>query len=171
MKEFNKVLLLTSVCCMACDGEIAQEEVDLIKMMARKKHLFGDIEIDKELDILVNEINIKGKSFLKEYLNILAENNLTEEEELQVVDVAVQTIRADNCIKYSEIMFFKVIRSNLKVVSDETILEKIDGIDENYIAQDICNDNLQTYDEYFNSIELMNFDLSIFNKNATGTDI
>ena len=143
---------------MSCDGDIAPEEIDLIKQMATEKHLFGDIDIDKELDKLVDEINLKGKGFLKQYLISLAEQTLTEEEELKVADVAVQTIRADNVVQYSEIKFFKVLRSNLKVVSDETLLEKIDGIDENYLAQDIRADYLQMYDDYFNTIELPKFE-------------
>ena len=49
--------------------------------------------------------------------------------------------------------------SNLKIVSDETLLEKIDGIDENYLAQDIRADYLQMYDDYFNTIELPKFEI------------
>lgn len=157
--EQNELLLRTAFACMSCDGDIATEEVELIKQMAREKHLFGDIDIDNELDRFVEEINQKGKGFLKEYLFALAEQVLTEEEELQVADVAVQTIRIDNRIEYSEIKFFKVLRSNLKVVSDETLLEKIEGIDENYLAQDIRADYLQMYDDYFNTIELPRFNL------------
>ena len=129
--------------------------------MSKEKKLFGDIDIDKELDELVNEINLKGKGFLKQYLISLAEQTLTEEEELKVADVAVQTIRADNKIEYSEIKFFKVLRSNLKIVTDETLLEKIDGIDENYLAQDIRADYLQMYDDYFNAIELPKFEIRL----------
>ena len=116
--------------------------------MASEKHLFGDIEIDEELDKLVNEINIKGKGFLKQYLVCLAEQNLSEEQELNVANVAVQTIR-----------------SNLKVVSDETLLGKIEGIDENYLAQDIRADYLQIFDDYFNSIELPKFEFHILDLN------
>ena len=155
--ELNELLLRTAFACMACDGDIATEEVELIKKIATEKHLFGDIDIDKELKKLVEEINTQGKSFLKRYLTILAEQDMTEEEELKVADVAVQTIRADNIIQYSEIKFFKVLRSNLKLVTDETLLEKIDGIDENYLAQDIQADYLQIYDDYFNTIELHEF--------------
>ena len=156
--EQNELLLRTAFACMSCDGEIASEEVDLIKQMSKEKHLFGDIDIDKELDGLVKDINEKGKGFLKQYLDYLAEMELTEEEELNVADVAVQTIRADKNIEYSEIKFFKVLRSNLKVVTDETLLEKIDGIDENYLAQDIRADYLQIYDDYFNTIDLPKFE-------------
>lgn len=155
--ELNELFLRTAFACMACDGDIASEEVELIKKIATEKHLFGDIDIDKELKKLVEEINTQGKSFLKQYLSKLAEQDMTEEEELKVADVAVQTIRADNVIQYSEIKFFKVLRSNLKLVTDETLLEKIDGIDENYLAQDIQTDYLQIYDDYFNTIELHEF--------------
>lgn len=159
--EQNELLLRTAFACMSCDGDIAAEEVDLINQMATEKHLFGDIDIEKKLDDLVKEINAKGKGFLKQYLVSLADQTLTEDEELKVADVAVQTIRSDNKIEYSEIKFFKVLRSNLKVVSDETLLEKIEGIDENYLAQDIRADYLQMYDDYFDAIEIPNFSLQI----------
>lgn len=158
--EQNELLLRTAFACMSCDGDIATEEVDMIKQMSKEKNLFGDVEIDKVLDKLVDEINQKGKGFLKQYLVSLAEQTLTEDEELKIADVAVQTIRADNVIQYSEIKFFKVLRSNLKIVSDETLLEKIEGIDEEYLAQDIHADYLQMFEDYFNTIELPRFKLN-----------
>lgn len=157
--EQNELLLRTAFACMSCDGDIATEEVELIKQLSKEKQLFGSVDVDKALDDLVNEINLKGKGFLKQFLLDLAEQTLTEEEELKVADVAVQTIRADKRIEYSEIKFFKVLRSNLKNVSDKTLLDKIDGIDENYLAQDIRTDYLQMYDDYFNTIELPKFDI------------
>lgn len=165
--EQNELLLRTAFACMSCDGDIATEEVEMIKQMATDKHLFGDIDIDKELNDLVNEINLKGKGFLKQYLACFAELSLTEDQELNVADVAVQTIRSDKKIEYSEIKFFKILRSNLKIVSDEMLLEKIEGIDENYLAQDIRADYLQLYDDYFNTIELptFNIEVSILNNN------
>lgn len=157
--ELNELLLKTAFACMSCDGEIAAEEVDVLKQMAQDKHLFGDIDINKELDRLVQEININGKAFLKQYLLSLSELTLTEDEELKIADVAVQTIRSDNKIEYSEIKFFKVIRSNLKNVSDNKLLETIDGIDENYLAQDIKTDYLHLYEDYFDNIELPKFNI------------
>lgn len=157
--ELNELLLRTAFACMSCDGEIAAEEVDVLKQMAQDKDLFGDIDINKELDKLVQEININGKIFLKQYLLSLSELTLTEDEELKIADVAVQTIRSDNKIEYSEIKFFKVIRSNLKNVSDNKLLETIEGIDENYLAQDIKTDYLHLYEDYFDNIELPKFNI------------
>lgn len=75
--ELNELLLRTAFACMSCDGDIATEEVELIRQMANEKHLFGDIDIEKKLGDLVQEINLKGKRFLKEYLFALAEQVLT----------------------------------------------------------------------------------------------
>lgn len=153
---FSEFLLRTAFACMACDGEIAPQEVDLIKSMAAAESLFGSIDINKELDTLVADINQRGKSFLKSYLSLLSEMELSEKEELDVLRVALKTIWADNKIEYSEIKFFKILRSNLKV-DDQTILDKVAGVDETYLAQDIRADYMQLYESYFNSIQIPKF--------------
>lgn len=157
MEHFNELLLRTAFACMACDGDIAQEEVDLIKSLDDENHLFGDINIDKELNDLLAEINDLGARFLKSYLNLVKESQLNEENSIRLLDVAVKTIKADNIIKYSEIKFFKVIKANLNI-SDENILEKVEGVDEMWVAQDIKDYGL-LYDSYFDNIELPKFDL------------
>lgn len=152
--EQNELLLRTAFCCMACDGSIDPEEVGMIKDLSNVKNLFGEISINDELDRLTEELKLKGKLFLKEYLSTLAEQDLSEEEELTIANVAFQTIRADKNIEYSEIKFFKVIRANLTKVSDDTLIEKIEGIDENYLAQDIKADYVQLHEDYFSSVNL-----------------
>ncbi|MBR1593797.1 MAG: TerB family tellurite resistance protein [Alloprevotella sp.] len=152
--EHNELLLRTAFCCMACDGSIASEEVEMIKQLSNVNNLFGDISIDYELHRLTHELKLKGKLLLKEYLSTLAGQDLSKEEELAIANVAVQTIRADNNIEYSEIKFFKVIRANLAKVSDEMLIERIEGIDENYLAQDIRTDYIQLHEDYFSSVNL-----------------
>ena len=44
-------------------------------------------------------------------------------------------------------------------MSDKTLLDKIEGIDENFLAEDIRSDYLEMYDDYFNAIELPKFKL------------
>ena len=70
------------------------------------------------------------------------------------MQVAVDTIQSDEKIEYSEIKFFKVLRSNLKNVTDEQILENVIGIDESYLAEDIKQSYLELFDAYFNNLEL-----------------
>ena len=162
MEQLNELLLRTAFACMACDGDIAKEEVDLIKSLDGEEHLFGEIEIDKELNALLAEINDLGTVFLKSYLKLVNVALLNEDDSIRLLNVAVKTIKADNIIKYSEIKFFKVIKANLNL-SDETILEKVDGIDEMWVAQDI-KDYGMLYDSYFDNIELPKFDIKVLSE-------
>lgn len=156
--EMNELLLRTAFACMSCDGEIAPEEVDGIKRLHKEKHLFGDVDIEQKLDELVKEINTKGKRFLKQYLNSVGELDLSEDNELKIAQTAVETIWLDKIVQYSEIKFFKLLRSKFKNVSDDTLLEKVEGIDESFLAPDIRDDYSQLFDEYFDNIELPKFD-------------
>ena len=69
--ESNELLLRTAFACMSCDGDIASEEVDLIKQLSKEKNLFGDIDIDKKLGELVDEINLKNLLQRKKRLKLL----------------------------------------------------------------------------------------------------
>ncbi len=159
--EYKKILLRTAFSCMSCDGEIAPEEVALIKQMSNEKALFGDIDIDEELNHLLDELNSKGKQFLRQYLSSLVEFELTKEQEFEVLQVAVDTILSDNKIEYSEIKFFKIIRSNMKIVSDAEILELVNGIDESFLEKDIKDNNyVNLENSYFDNIELNKLSLS-----------
>jgi uncharacterized tellurite resistance protein B-like protein len=156
--NFEKLLFRTAFSCMACDGEIANDELELIRKMSADNSIFGSIDIDNELNDLVIKINAQGKDFLKEFLEELTQRNLSEQEELDILNIAFKTIQADNKIEYSEIKFFKMIRSKMHV-SNEIILAKIDGIDDTYLAKDINTDYLKMYDTYFNNINIPKFNI------------
>lgn len=110
-------------CCMACDGDIAAEEIETVKSTAEKTSMFEGLDVESILNGYVSEINKNGSLFLKNYLKELSQLELTEDDELQIVRLAIEMIEADNNIEYSEVKFFKKIRSRL-TVSDEKILEQ-----------------------------------------------
>ncbi|MCD8282225.1 MAG: TerB family tellurite resistance protein [Prevotella sp.] len=113
----------TVFCCMACDGDIADKEVELIRKAVKATHLFDGLDVGELLNTYISEINANGRLFLSRYLNNIVETELTEEEEMTIVGLAIKMIEADNIIKYSEVQFFKKIRVRLSL-SDEQILEK-----------------------------------------------
>ena len=117
----NELSLRTAFACMACDGDIATEEIALVKQFTEQSELFSTINVESQLNDYVKQINEQGKKFLSGYLSDIANSELTENEEMEIVRIAIQTIEADNKIEYSEISFFKKIRQRLNV-SDETIL-------------------------------------------------
>jgi uncharacterized tellurite resistance protein B-like protein len=137
--NFNKLLLKTAFSCMACDGDIDKREVKLIKKLHKENKPFGEIDINAELDTLLLAINKDGHQFLKGYFNELTTAILSEANELKLIEVAIETIKADDKVEYSEIKFFKVIRSELKI-EDESILEKHPDF-EDYLEQDIISES------------------------------
>ena len=136
---FNQLLLKTAFSCMACDGSIDKREVKLLKKMSNEKQEFGDIDINAQLDTLLLSINKDGHQFLKDYFSELTSIELSEDEELKIVEVAIDTIKADEKVEYSEVKFFKVIRSKL-TIADEKILKQHPDFEE-YLEQDIISDS------------------------------
>ena len=119
----QELYLKTIFCCMACDGDIADKEVVMIKDLSSKTSLLDGFGIETLLNTYISDINSKGVSFLKKYLSELSDAELTKEEELLIVDLAIKTIEADDIIEYSEVKFFKKIRLRLSL-SDEEILNQ-----------------------------------------------
>lgn len=105
--EINELYLKTAFCCMACDGDIASEELALIKEYTSNSGLFLNLDIESKLNEYVTGINRQGILFLNSYLKEITSYPLTEVQELNIVRIAIQMIEADNKIEYSEISFFK----------------------------------------------------------------
>jgi len=120
---------------MACDGDIAKEEVELIKNIASKQNMFDGINVESTINEYIALINANGTVFLKKYLYELANQKLPDEEQFQIIDFAIQTILADNRIEYSEVKFFKKIRYRLSL-TDEQILAVHPDI-EDFLLPDI----------------------------------
>ena len=115
--------LKTIFCCMACDGEIVKEEIKMVKHLSSEYDVFSDVKIELYLNRWIAAINEKGKTFLGNYLNELSKANLSLSEQALVVDLAIKTIEADERIEYTEIKFFKKLRSRLSI-TDEEILKR-----------------------------------------------
>jgi uncharacterized tellurite resistance protein B-like protein len=172
---FSQLLLKTAFSCMACDGKIDKREIKFIKKLHLADKPFGEIDIDAELDNLLNAINKDGHQFLRAYFNELKSAELSEANELKLIEVAIATIKADDLIEYSEIKFFKVIRSQLKI-DNEPILKKHPDF-EDYLEQDIISDSYlsRLQDDFFDthipnefeSISIISEDIidSLTNKN------
>ena len=152
MEEFNKVLLLTSVCCMACDGEIAKEEVETLKKLSKDQELFGEEDINKVLPIVMDSISKYGYDFVKSYLDLLEKAEFNEQQAIQILDVATKTIYADKKVEYDEIKFFKTIRHKLDV-SDDLIMAKIEGVEDYWLSADAQDANVAALEMNFNSVD------------------
>lgn len=158
---FNELLLQTAFSCMASDGDIDQSEVQLIISLENNEHLFGVGNIETELNNFVQKINDKGHDFLRDYLHDLSQINLTQGQEIEIARAAIKTIKADSDERYSEIKFFKIIRSKLNV-GDEILIEKLpefENLEEDYLSQDIISKSYleKLTADYFDKQEIPEF--------------
>lgn len=153
----NELYLKTIFCCMACDGDIAKEEVELVNEITSKQELFNNIDVEAKINEYIVSINAKGVLFLKQYLKELEVQELSTEEQMTIVDFAIQTIYADRKIEYSEVKFFKKIRSRLSL-NDEQILTKHPDI-EDFLLPDINDiDDIEWNNVVFDNINLAEYE-------------
>ena len=152
----NELLLKTIFCCMACDGEIAESEIKLVKDVTLQSNSLAGIDVELILNGYIEAINQDGQSFISQYLKEVKEIELTDDEAVNLIDLAIKTIEADENIEYSEVSFFKKIRSLLKV-SDEKILSVLPD-KEDYLLPDIIEPDFSIWNNKFSNV---NFQFSI----------
>lgn len=161
--DINELYLKTAFCCMACDGDIAKEEINLVKQYATKTSLFDGVDVQSKLDNYVSAINKQGKTFLSNYIKNIVETELDENQELELAKIAIKMILEDKEIRYSEISFFKKIRNKLKttddkllvVIKDEPLFKEFPEIEpEDFLLPDIMKNEDAEWNVEFENIKL-----------------
>lgn len=153
----NELYLKTAFCCMACDGDIATEEVEVIKGMP----FVRDANLQDKLSEYVESLKKEGDIFLQKYLDEIKEANLSIQEECELTRIAIQTIEADKSVDYNEIAFFKKIRKRLHL-SDEQVLaivpeNSVMSDREDYIMPDISDeDDFSQWGNSFSNLKINN---------------
>lgn len=150
----DELYLKTIFCCIACDGDIATEEVNLVRNLCIKDNIFHNVDLEKLINSWISEINEQGGTFLQSYLNELSSMALTETEQLQLVSLAIKAIEIDNHVEYAEVKFFKKIRSIL-TISDEAILAEHPN-NEDFLLPDINVTEISQWDNstHFSQISI-----------------
>lgn len=149
--SFENILFLTSFCCMACDGEIASEEVELLRNFSVHEQMFNTLDIKEEFSKCFALLTKLGNDFIKSYFQAIGKISFTDDEKISILDVAVKTILADNKVEYSEIKFFKSLFNAVNI--DKNIaLEKVPNIEEYWLEDDLSNNRLDY--NYFNNSDL-----------------
>ena len=150
----EELYLKTIFCCIACDGNIATEEVDMVRDLCAKDRIFHNLDSEEYLNSWITEINEQGGAFLQTYLKEINSVELNEQEQLLLVSLAIKAIEADNSIEYAEVKFFKKIRSKL-TISDEAILAEHPD-KENFLLPDINITEIPQWDDstHFSQISI-----------------
>ena len=150
----EELYLKTVFCCIACDGDIATEEVDMVRELCSKDNVFSSLDSEKYFNSWITEINEQGGMFLQSYLKEINSVELNEQEQLLLVSLAIKAIEIDNRIEYAEVKFFKKIRSKL-TISDEAILAEHPD-KEDFLLPDINIEEIPQWDNntHFSQISI-----------------
>lgn len=140
----EELYLKTVFCCIACDGDIATEEVNMVRELCSKDNVFSSLDSEKYFNSWITEINEQGGIFLQSYLKEINSVELNEKEQLLLVSLAIKAIEIDNRIEYAEVKFFKKIRSRL-TISDEAILAEHPD-KEDFLLPDINIEEIPQWD-------------------------
>ena len=149
--ENNELYLKTAFCCMACDGDIAEEEVALLKSIAANEHVFDGLDIQEKINEYVSAINDQGILFLNQFIDEVREADLEDDAALQLIKIAIETIEADKLIEYSEVSYFKRIRKQLKISDDVALAALPDK--EDFFLPDIEDDSAVDWNSIFGNIQ------------------
>lgn len=120
-EAFQNLLLKSAISVMACDGSIDESEIREIRNMAENEIYFMGFDIEEPFETSLSYIKKYGKKAINEYLNELSQLNLTEKQELLLIEVLIRTIESDNKIENSEVKFLQLVKSKLGI-SEETII-------------------------------------------------
>lgn len=150
----EELYLKTIFCCIACDGNIATEEVDMVRNLCAKDRIFHNLDSEEYLNSWITEINEQGGVFLQTYLKEINSVELNIQEQLLIVSLTIKAIEADNRIEYAEVKFFKKIRSRL-TISDEAILAEHPN-KEDFLLPDINITEIPQWDDstHFSQISI-----------------
>lgn len=135
--EREEILIRTAFACMASDGYINEQEINLVKSYLTADGLFDGNELDQELEKLVIEFNQDSRRFILDYFKMLKSEHLTTDDQVSIAEFAIGIIRADEVIDYREVQFFKHIRSCLSL-SDCELINRVEDIEE-YLERDISD--------------------------------
>ena len=117
--EMNEIYLKTAFCCMACDGSIANEEIAILKQyISTNESKFQGLDVESILNVYVEDINAQGNQFLKAYLAEIAEMDLSESDQLNLLCLAISIIEADE-LSYTECHFETIDGKIVKIDGKE----------------------------------------------------
>jgi uncharacterized tellurite resistance protein B-like protein len=118
--DFKTFLFKSAVMAMACDGDIADEEVNEIKNIVANEIYFMGYDFEEPLKSNIENIKVNGKNAINQYLQEIVTNDLNEHQEILLVEVLLRMIQADTKVEESELQFLHLVKSKLK--TDEVTL-------------------------------------------------
>lgn len=147
--DFKPFLFKSAVMAMACDGDIAEEEITEIKNIVANEIYFMGYDFEEPLKTNIENIKANGKNAINQYLQEIVSNDLNEHQEILVIEVILRMIQTDQKVEESEIKFLQLVKSKLKIDEQTLIVKFPKQID--YL---IDSNNYGLHEEFTNEISI-----------------
>ncbi|MBK7440158.1 MAG: tellurite resistance TerB family protein [Chitinophagales bacterium] len=122
-QDFKDFLFKSAVMAMACDGDIAETEIEEIKAIVTNEIYFMGYDVEAPLQDNIDNIKANGKGAINQYLEEIGTSNLNEHQEILLIEVLLRIMEADNVVQPRELKFLQMAKSKLKV-DEQTLIVK-----------------------------------------------
>jgi len=122
-QDFKDFLFKSAVMAMACDGDIAETEIEEIKTIVTNEIYFIGYDVEGPLKDNIDNIKANGKGAINQYLEEIGTINLNEHQEILLIEVLLRIMEADNVVQPRELKFLQMAKSKLKV-DEQTLIVK-----------------------------------------------
>lgn len=147
--EFKDFLFKSAVIAMACDGNIAEEEINEIKSIVANEIYFMGYDFEEPLQKNIEAIKINGKNAVNQFLQEITNIDLNEHQELLLIEVLLKIFQADAKVEENELMFLHLAKSKIRT-DEQTLIVKFP----HHIDYLIDFNNYGQHEEFTNDIKI-----------------
>ena len=126
--EYHRFLFDTAMLVMACDGEIHDKEIAEMGLAFKHSVMFKGLDFDSELDRFLAKLNGDAGAAIREYFDKIGTLRLDPVQELQVLEIILRILYADDRADENEIRFLMLVKDGLGVV-DEIFHKRFGDVD------------------------------------------
>lgn len=108
---------------MACDGDIAESEIEEIKSIVTNEIYFMGYAFEEPLKQTIDTIKENGKNAINQYLQEIEPNELNENQKILLIEVLLRIIEADKDVQQVELKFLQMVKIRLKL-DEQTLIVK-----------------------------------------------
>ena len=121
--DFKPFLFKSAVMAMACDGNIAEAEINEIRNIVANEIYFMGYDFEEPLKSNTENIKANGKNAINQYLQEIVTSDLNDHQEILLIEVLLRMMLADGKIDESELKFLHMAKSKLKT-DEQTLIVK-----------------------------------------------
>lgn len=111
----QRILFRTAVLVMACDGEIHADEVRELKLASTSTKYFAGMDFDAEMCLVREQLEQDKIGTLRTHFRQLSERNFSPAASLQLLELVLRIIYADQRVHENEVRFCQLLQQVLRV--------------------------------------------------------